>query len=84
MATYIDQQGRSAVFRLIDAHGRTIEEVRATQEGLEPRSFGPNFEYPLYEVETAKGITEVIEHRTPGPTFSITDDPEIKARLGLK
>ena len=40
-------------------------------------------EYPSYEVVTINGTTEVIEHLQRGPIFYITDDPEVKRRLGV-
>jgi hypothetical protein len=39
--------------------------------------------YPLYEVMTVNGITEVLEYKRMEPVFYISDDSEIRARLGL-
>ena len=39
--------------------------------------------YPMYEVLTANGITEVVEHRRMEPVFYITDDPEVRRKLGV-
>ena len=36
--------------------------------------------YPLYQVVTVDGFVEVVEHRQPGPVFSISDDPDNKDR----
>jgi hypothetical protein len=38
---------------------------------------------PSYVVVSARGITEVIEHKHPGNVFYIDDDPATKAKLGL-
>jgi hypothetical protein len=38
----------------------------------------------MYEVLTANGITEVIEHRQMEPIFYITDDADVKERLGVR
>jgi len=60
----------------------------AQEKSNEPLTLGPNPEtgplpYPLYEILTARGITEVVEHRSMEPLFYITDDPEVKAKLGV-
>lgn len=48
-----------------------------------PPGFPPG--YPLYEVITANGITEIIEHRKMEPIFYITDDPIVwKDLMGVQ
>jgi hypothetical protein len=37
----------------------------------------------MYVVLQADGIAEVIEHRRMEPVFYITDDPEIRRKLGV-
>jgi hypothetical protein len=91
MAYYVGPSGRSATFKLWDSHGRKLAQISASQSDLEPHTFGPKSphsgfddrSYPLYEIITAKGITEVIEHRQMKPEFYITDDANVKAKLGL-
>lgn len=39
--------------------------------------------YPIYEVLTANGVTEVVEHRRMEPVFYITDDPDVRRKLGV-
>ena len=39
--------------------------------------------YPRYEVLTANGVTEAIEHRRMEPLFYISDDPEVRRELGF-
>ena len=43
----------------------------------------PEEMYPLYEIETANGISEVIEHKRMEPVFYVSDDTEVRRRLGL-
>ena len=44
-----------------------------------PQGFSPG--YPLYEVITVNGITEIIEHRKMEPIFYITDDPDVRNEI---
>jgi hypothetical protein len=83
--------GPSVKFKLWDSHGRNLAEVSGLSS-LEPYPSGPKTpgggvderSYPLYEIVRANGITEVIEHRRQFDRwFYITDDPEIKRKLGL-
>jgi hypothetical protein len=36
-----------------------------------------------YELMTVNGITEVLEYKQMEPVFYVSDDSEIRARLGL-
>jgi hypothetical protein len=91
MAPYVMPWGRSATFKLWDAHGRQLDKVSATMSGFEahtftgksPRGGFDERSYPIYEVMTARGITEVIEQERPGPFFDVSDDPQVKAALGV-
>jgi hypothetical protein len=91
MAPYVMPWGRTATFKLWDAHGRQLDQVSATITGLEGHTFTgrsphggfDDSSYPIYEVMTARGITEVIEQRRPGPLFDVSDDPQVKAALGV-
>ena len=38
--------------------------------------------YPMYEVITVNGTTDVIEHRRMEPIFYVTDDPAVLKELG--
>ena len=63
-----------------------IPEIVATLRGKEPLTLEPHSDtgpipYPSYEVLTANGITEVIEHRRMEPVFYISDDPEVRRKL---
>jgi len=38
--------------------------------------------YPMYEVITVDGTTDIIEHRKMEPVFYVTDDPAVWIELG--
>jgi hypothetical protein len=89
---YIASSGRSAVFKLWNKERDKIDEVTATVRGREPTTltkknpqggFDLHYSYPLYEVMTARGVTEVFEFRAMDPFVYVNDDPEIKYKLGL-
>jgi hypothetical protein len=75
--------GRSATFRLWDANGQEVAEVVAEKDGTEPLELDRRErpQYPLYELATHKGTTEVIEHREMGTRFYVNRDPKLRARL---
>jgi hypothetical protein len=88
MSYYIKPSGRTATFTLLNAKNQKLAEVKGTQTGLEPlmlKNPRPGFPsgYPSYEIITANGITEIIEHRKMEPIFYITDDPAVWAELGV-
>ena len=95
MYLYVRPSGRSASLWLLDRNGTTLTKVDAAVEGREPHYFGndkknayggydlPWEGYPAYEVDMANGITEVTEFKRMEPVFYITDDPVVKAKLGL-
>ncbi len=72
---------------LRSSRGETLNKVVATlsgePQGLEPQSGSNRIPYPIYEVLTANGITEVIEHRRMEPMFYIHDDLEIRRKLAV-
>lgn len=86
MSYYVKPSGRTTVFKLMDSKKRVLSKVTGTQIGLEAlqlKTQRPGFPpgYPLYELVTVNGITEIIEHRQMEPVFYITDDPQVKAEL---
>ena len=86
MDYYIGSSGRTARFKLLDSKGRQIAEVIGAQKGLEPfvlRNSRPGSPagYPSYEVVTANGVTEIIEHRKLEPIFYISDDRDVLAEI---
>ena len=81
--------GRTATFTLRGAQGQRVARLVGRLRGNEPISLVPHGEtgplpYPSYEVITANGITEVIEHRQMEPVFYISDDPRVKEQLGVR
>ena len=81
--------GRTATVTLRRVSGGTIDSVVATKRGIEPLSVPPSppgapYQYPMYEVLTARGQSEVIEHRRMEPLFFICDDPVVKQQLGVR
>jgi hypothetical protein len=93
MDYYIDSEGRTAKFRLLDVRnrpherqgrpsGRKLAQMEGVLKGSQPISLDGNRD-PGFEVITVNGITEVIEHRQMEPIFYITDDPAVLAKLGV-
>jgi hypothetical protein len=87
MNYYVESSGRTSKFILRDQKKQKLAEVTGTQKGSVPLKLkksgdGTSFSYPLYELVTANGITEIIEHRRMEPKFYITDDPAVLAELG--
>ena len=95
MYCYVGPSGRSSTVWLLDRNGNTLAKINTVTEGLEPHVFGsakkntnggydrPAEMYPLYEIETANGITEVIEFRRMEPVFYVNDNQEVRTKLGL-
>lgn len=86
MSYYISPSGRTAKFTLLDEKNHKIEEVNGTVKGIQPiRLRDPDSslvpDYPLYEIITVNGITEIIEHRKLEPIFYITDDSYVLAEI---
>ena len=82
--------GRRAVVKLWDDHGHKVASVTAVEAGEEPLTLGPpkvygqpydDRSYPLYDLLTANGITEVFEFRRHESVFRISDDADVRARL---
>jgi hypothetical protein len=89
MHYYVSPSGRTADFILQDKQGRNLASFSGTQKGAEPiklksvndKSFSG---FPIFEVITVNGMSEVVEHRKVEPMFYINDDPEVKEKLGVK
>jgi hypothetical protein len=88
MSYYIKPWGSSATFVLKDARGQIVTKVDGKVKSSgpfqlkhPPQGFPPG--YPAYEVITANGITEIIEHRKMEPIFYVTDDPSVWRELGV-
>jgi hypothetical protein len=77
---------RRAVFTMYGRNGDEVGEVTGSLQGTVPISdvphkMGERLPYPGYEVVSANGITEVIEHRERGPVFHVCDDPVVRAKV---
>jgi hypothetical protein len=80
MDYYVLPSGREAQFKVRDSRGQKMGEKRGKLSGLEPLKFGESG-YPLYEIITVDGVSEVIEHRAMGPIFFVSDDPAVRKQL---
>jgi hypothetical protein len=83
---YISPLGRTAAFSLYEPNGRRLRKVSGSLRGGHPLTLkkssprsAPGF--PVYEVITIDGLTDVIEHRAAEPTFYMTDDPVVLEEL---
>jgi hypothetical protein len=79
--------GRTATITLRSG-GLTLDSVVATVQDDEPQTLQPHagtgrIPYPMYEILIANGVTEIVEHRRMEPVFYITDDPEVRRKLGV-
>jgi hypothetical protein len=86
MSYYDSLWGSDVKFIIQDANKQIPRKVYGKEKGTgpfhlkhPPEGFPPG--YPLYEVITVDGITEIIEHRKMEPIFYITDDPAIWKEL---
>jgi hypothetical protein len=85
MTYWIGPSGRTATFELRGPEGR-VRSVVGTQSGEAPLTIPPTKageppDYPSFEVVTAEGATEIIEHRTYGTKFYVNDDPAVREAL---
>lgn len=76
-------RSRTAVFTLRDQAGSARDEARGWLYGHRPLSLDPSNDPRgvSYEIVTVGEVSEVIEHRGPGPTFYVVDDPELRQRV---
>ncbi|MBI3344895.1 MAG: hypothetical protein HY028_08595 [Gammaproteobacteria bacterium] len=88
MSYYVKPWGRTSTFILRNTKNQKLAKVKGKNKGLKPfklktprSGFPPG--YPSYEITTAYGVTEIIEHRRMEPIFYITDDPTVWAELGM-
>jgi hypothetical protein len=72
----------SAKFILKDWKGKKLAEITGKEQSSHPLHLisGRGY-YPGYEVITANGVTEIIEHRKPEPIFYVNDDPAVREEL---
>ncbi len=70
--------GPSAKFILKNRHGDTSERVSGNDKPIGSSLY--QLKYPSYVLVVVNGVPEIIEHRTKGAIFYISDDPAIKAK----
>lgn len=85
---YTSPLGGSANFLLRDKKGKKLANVHGKTKGRYPlhlrnpqQGSDSRYRYPSYEVITANGITEIIEHRKMEPMFYVSDDPAVWKEL---
>jgi hypothetical protein len=90
MNYYVTPSDRVATFTLHDTKKHVIAKMYGKLKGSKPLGLnglpqGPDSGYPSFEVITANGITEIIEHKKMEPIFYITDDPAVwKTLMGVE
>jgi len=71
-----------AKFTLKDWKGKKLAVISGKEQSSSPLHLTGNHGfYPAYEVISANGITEIIEHRKPEPIFYVSDDPVVREEL---
>jgi hypothetical protein len=75
---------------LWDSRGHELAQVSAVSQGAISLTKKQNAHggydgdpYPLYEVLTVNGVTEVLEYKRMEPVFYVSDDPEVRKKLNL-
>ena len=85
MKYYVRPTGRCATFTLYDRKDHILGEINGTLrgstpisvEGLTDRDSG----YPSFEVITAQGVSQLIEHKRMEPKFYVVDNPTLLKTL---
>ena len=87
MSYYVKPWGTSATF-ILRYGGRILAKVNGKEKSggpfhltHPPQGFPDG--YPMYEVITVNGTTDIIEHRRMEPVFYVTDDPAVWNELGV-
>lgn len=81
-------EARTATFELRTKQGQLLKRVVAQKRGtesliLQPDPGSGSRPYPRYEILTAEGMLDVVVHRRLEPLFRVTDDPDVRRRLGV-
>jgi hypothetical protein len=78
MSYYVKPEGRVAILVFSDSKGRELAKTVGTLKGLEPLHLkNSSSNYPSYEVITANGVADIVEHRRMEPIFYLTDDSDV-------
>lgn len=87
---YINRNGHKAVLKIKKKHGFFwVKRISIKLKSLGPTSFnGRDSEglliHPSYEVLSAEGITDVVEHKYRNNIFYMNDDPDVWEKLGIE
>ena len=84
---YIWPSGREAVLELKKKDSWWVtKKVKGSQRGLSPLVLKNSTDgrYPSYEVITADGVTDIVEHRRMEPVFYTVDNPDVWSELGVQ
>jgi len=86
MNYYTSPLGGSVKFIVKDENGRILTKVNGKLKDLHPlhlKNSQPGFDpgYPVYEIITSDGITEIIEHKKMEPKFYVSDDLAVRKEL---
>ncbi|MGA8937768.1 MAG: hypothetical protein WB439_01265 [Acidobacteriaceae bacterium] len=90
MNYYIKPWGRSATFIFHDNRNHVLGKIDGKLKGLYPLYLkgspqSSTQDYPSFEIITAAGMTEIIEHKRMEPIFYITDSPPVWSEfMGVK
>ena len=84
---YVWPSGGEAVFELKKKNSWWVtKKIKGKQRGPHPivLKSSPDGKYPSYEIVTADGVTDIIEHRRMEPIFYTVDDPNVWSELGVQ
>ncbi len=73
---YSNPFGSNAKFILKNRRGDVVEEVSGTDKPINGVS-----EYPGFVLVKVNGVSEIIEHRTKGPIFYVSDAASIRNEI---
>jgi hypothetical protein len=76
---YSNPFGPNAKFILRNRHGDILQEVSGNDKPI--GNTLSELKYPSYVLVVVNGVPEIIEHRTMGPIFYISDDPDMKSKI---
>ena len=76
---YSNPLGPNAKFILTNKRGDILEEASGNDRPI--GSTLSELKYPSYVLVVVNGVPEIVEHRTKGPIFYISDDPGIKSKI---
>ena len=82
MNYYVSPFGDTVTFAMLGPRKQVI--AKASGHLPEERHFPGSTGYPVYEVITINGATEIVEHRRMEPIFYLTDDPALWRALASK